>query len=313
MSEMIPITLVTGFLGSGKTTLLEEIFKKNHQRKIIYLVNDYTVRDVDGNFFSKDDRKVLSVYGGSIFCTCKGSEFVNKLNDVGEMEKEIDNPIDGLVIEASGIANPSVIQSLLVDSGMDRFYRLNNIISVTDPISLPKLKQTLPNIVQQIKTAKHIILNKSDLVSNSAVEDVVLEIKKINNKSQIHVTKYCRINFNPLDSDEKRFGELSSDSVHGEDPAYAKYSIQIHRPINLDRLKQLLKENPNTFYRIKGIFLDDNEKLQNLDYSVSSGLNLYPPQSRGQPHLEFIFAGENREKIIGELRLFSREGFIKEV
>jgi G3E family GTPase len=229
------------------------------------------------------------------------------------MDRMPDQSLDGLVIEASGIANPSVIQSLLVDSGMNRFYRLKNIISVTDPISFPTLQQTLPNIVQQIKSANHIILNKSDIVSTNAIEDVVLEIKKINNKSQIHVTKYCRINFNPLDSDEKRFGELSSDSVHGEDPAYAKYSIQIHRPLNLDRLKQLLKRNPNAFYRIKGIILDENENLQNLDYSVSSGLYLYPQQSKDQPHLEFIFAGENREKIIGELRLFSREGFIKEV
>jgi len=306
---MIPIILVTGFLGSGKTTLLEEIYKKNHQRRIVYLVNDYSMRDVDADFLSRDNREVISVPGGSIFCTCLVTEFVNKLNAILELESKKDNPIDGLVIEASGIANPSVIKSLLNDSGLDRSYGLNNIISVADPITLPKLQQTLPNIIQQIQSADHIVLNKSDLVDSDVMDEVLSQIKNINNKSQIHVTQYCRIDFNPLDSEENIFERLSPDSTHGPDPAYAKYSIQIKRPINLNRLEQLIKKNPDTFYRIKGFIVDEKEDLRYLDYSISSGLRLGLVQSNGHPHLEFIFSNSDNENISRQLRLFSREGF----
>lgn len=306
---MIPIILITGFLGSGKTTLLEEIYNINHQRNIIYLVNDFSMRDVDGGLFARDNRKVISVPGGSIFCTCLVTEFVNRLNAILEIKSDTNNPIDGLVIEASGIANPLVIRSLLDDSGLDRFYRLNNIISVTDPVTLPTLQQTLPNIIQQIQSADHIILNKSDLLGTDAINEVIHQIKKLNDKSQIHVTRYCRIDFNPLDPEENIFEQLSSDSVHEPDPAYAKFSIQIKRPIILNRLEQLIKKNPNTFYRIKGFILDEEENLRYLDYSISSGLNLGSAQSIEHPHLEFIFSSRDSENIRKQLSLFYREGF----
>jgi len=306
---MIPIILVTGFLGSGKTTLLQEIHKKNHQRRIVYLVNDYSVRDVDGSFFSNTDRKVISVAGGSIFCTCKVGEFVSKLNGIREMERDGSNPVEGLVIEASGIANPTVIRTLLNDSGMNRFYKLNNIISVADPISFPLLKQTLPNIVQQIKNAGDIILNKSDLTGANEIEKIILQIKKINDKAAVHVTQHCRIRFNPLDSNEYDFQESSSDSMHEPDVAYSKFSIQIRKPVNLGRLKELIKNNPKIFYRIKGFIIDDKKNMWHLDYSVSSGLKLDSAESIGHPHLEFIFSSDNVEKTIKRLNLFSREGF----
>ncbi len=306
---MIPILLVTGFLGSGKTTLLEEIYKRNHQRRIVYLINDYSQRDVDGNFFTTVNRKVVSVSGGSIFCTCKVTEFVNKLNEIREIVEDGNNPVDGLVIEASGIANPTVIRTLLNDSGMNRFYKLNNIISVADPISFPLLQQTLPNIVQQIKNAGDIILNKSDLAETNNIEKIILQIQKINDKAPIHVTQHCRIRFNPLDSKEYDFQVSSSDSIHEPDVAYSKFSIQIRKPVNLDRLKELIKNNPKIFYRIKGFIIDDKENIWHLDYSVSSGLNLDSAGSIAHPHLEFIFSNDNVEKTIKQLNLFSREGF----
>jgi G3E family GTPase len=41
--EMIPVTLITGFLGSGKTTLLNCILKQNHGRKIAVIENEFGV------------------------------------------------------------------------------------------------------------------------------------------------------------------------------------------------------------------------------------------------------------------------------
>ena len=43
----IPLVLVTGFLGSGKTTFLEQLVHRHRQRRIVYLVNEFSARDVD--------------------------------------------------------------------------------------------------------------------------------------------------------------------------------------------------------------------------------------------------------------------------
>jgi G3E family GTPase len=225
------------------------------------------------------------------------------------MDGEAINPYDGMVIEASGIANPSVIKSLLNESGMDTYFRLNNIISVTDPISFPKLRHTLPNIIQQIRTADHIILNKSDLVGENDIDDIIQHLKRINSTSRVHISQYCQIDFNPLDSTEKIADLASSYSAHKPDPAFAKFSIQKNKPLILDQLKQLVDKNPKSYYRIKGFILNENEDMMYLDYSISTGLKLSSVKSKIRPHLEFIFKGSDSEIITEQLRLFSRNGF----
>ena len=44
---MIDLVLVIGFLGSGKTTLLKRIHKQNIGRKLVFLVNEFSVKDVN--------------------------------------------------------------------------------------------------------------------------------------------------------------------------------------------------------------------------------------------------------------------------
>jgi len=44
----IPVTIVTGFLGSGKTTLICGLLKKNPDRRLAILVNEFGEVSVDG-------------------------------------------------------------------------------------------------------------------------------------------------------------------------------------------------------------------------------------------------------------------------
>lgn len=39
MSNLIPVTIVTGFLGSGKTTLLGNLVKTKQDRRLALLIN----------------------------------------------------------------------------------------------------------------------------------------------------------------------------------------------------------------------------------------------------------------------------------
>ncbi len=67
---MIFLVLITGFLGSGKTTLLRHINASNPDKKIVFLVNDFSAVDVDYQILSETNDSVISVAGGSIFCKC---------------------------------------------------------------------------------------------------------------------------------------------------------------------------------------------------------------------------------------------------
>jgi len=110
---MIPIGLVAGFLGSGKTTLLARWAERHRGRKLVYLVNDLGTVNVDTAWLEQHHERVASIPGGSIFCRCLVTEFLARLREVIERHDTPESPVEGVVIEASGMANPLVMADLL--------------------------------------------------------------------------------------------------------------------------------------------------------------------------------------------------------
>ncbi len=45
--NLIPVTVLTGFLGSGKTTLLNYILSENHGKKIAVIENEFGEVGID--------------------------------------------------------------------------------------------------------------------------------------------------------------------------------------------------------------------------------------------------------------------------
>ena len=60
----IPLSLVTGFLGSGKTTFLKQTARRLANRRIVYLVNEFSALDVDGAVLGEFGPNVVSIPGG---------------------------------------------------------------------------------------------------------------------------------------------------------------------------------------------------------------------------------------------------------
>lgn len=175
-SPAIPTALVCGFLGSGKTTLLRHLARRLAGRRIAFLVNEISSRDIDAALLEEVAGEVTAVPGGSIFCRCLVSRFIEELRALAERQP----PFEGLVVEASGVADPRVVHRMLAETRLDARYRLACVAAVVDPGQFLKLVRTLPNIRAQVEAADIVLINKADLYPEEtlrAAEEEILRIR----------------------------------------------------------------------------------------------------------------------------------------
>ena len=292
---MLPICLVTGFLGTGKTTFLKNIVARNRDRKIVYLINEFSAHDVDGAIVSAENPNVVSIPGGSIFCHCLVTEFIGQLKKVAEEKgpKACGGAggFDGVVIEASGMANPKVIEQMLEQTKLDSDFRLATVISVLDPNSFLKLRRTLPNILAQVEAADVVLINKTDCNPPEKIEETLSAVQELNPVAECIQTVRCEVELD-------LFAEHAPRGLHGEyakcrDPNYATFVTE--QPFAGEQLEAFVLEHADDIYRVKGTLVGEF-----FDYSTAGVIRT--PQPGAAPALAWIVRGRSEDALQAALQ-----------
>src|SRR5690242_14010870 len=71
MYEMIPVTILTGFLGSGKTTLLNRILSEEHGKKLAVIVNEIGQIGIDNQLIMNVEEEIMEMTNGCLCCTVR--------------------------------------------------------------------------------------------------------------------------------------------------------------------------------------------------------------------------------------------------
>jgi len=244
---VIPLVLATGFLGSGKTTFLRALAQREQARRLVFLVNEFSALDVDGDLVAEVAKDVLRVPGGSIFCRCVIHDFISQMQAVPERFGEI----DGLVVEASGIADPGVVGKMLADTGLDGIYRLAAVVSLVDPGTFPKLLKTLPNIQSQIRAADLVLVNKQDLFGEAELAATEALVRELNPRAELQRTAYAAFAGDVFAL--RQSGRPAGDYAACRDPNYARFELGAAEEFDLGGLRRTATNLGNLLFRLKGV------------------------------------------------------------
>ena len=302
--NLIPVTVLTGYLGAGKTTLLNRILTENHGRKYAVIINEFGELGVDNDLVVDTDEEVFEMNNGCICCTVRG----DLIRIVGGLMKRRDK-FDGIIIETTGLANPApVAQTFFVDDGVRARTRLDAIVTVVDAKNLPARLLDSAEAADQIAFADVIVLNKTDLVTTEELEAVETQIRAINRFAVIHRTQRSAVAIaDVLDQGafdlnrvlEHTPGFLTEDE-HEHNDDINSMSFELEAPVDPEKFNAwigvLLAERGQDLLRTKGILAykgEDRRFAFQAVHMIADGAFI-GPWKEGDPRTSrIVFIGRN--------------------
>jgi G3E family GTPase len=184
-ANLIPVTILTGFLGAGKTTLLNRILNERHGEKIAVIENEFGETGVDNEILVKDkDEQIVEMNNGCLCCTVRG-DLVRILGDLAKKKKQGKLKFDRVIIETTGLANPGpVAQTFFMDEGIHDQYLLDAVVTVVDAKHAGKQLDEHDEARRQVGFADRILLSKTDLVEDAKVDMLMQRLRQMNPRAQ---------------------------------------------------------------------------------------------------------------------------------
>jgi G3E family GTPase len=270
--NVVPITILTGFLGAGKTTLLNRILTGNHGLRVGVLVNDFGSINIDAELVVGVDANMISLANGCVCCQIRDDLVDSVVDLIARPER-----VEYILLEASGVADPAGIFATFNDANLRDRIRLDSVICVVDAEQVfahPEYPPLMDLKLRQVGFADMLILNKVGLAGPEQVEKVRAWLDKHFNRLRIVETDYCEVPYEILlgvGRFDPASASLNSSTVepsctepnchddrhdhheHDHSKVFSTWSYKTNEPLALEALRENLRKLPGTIYRAKGV------------------------------------------------------------
>ena len=211
-----PTTLLGGFLGTGKTTTLTHILTNRKGLRVAVVVNDVAAVNVDAMALRRttvdvgDGVEMMQLENGCVCCSASG-ELAPAVKALLERAEE---PFDHVVVELSGVADPTNVQYALGAGGV----AVERKVALVDANAFPEMygsvqtakeredltgeshdddghtcaveRPVIELLLKQIETADVILVNKCDLASDDELRTTLAACRVLNERASIVSTTF---------------------------------------------------------------------------------------------------------------------------
>lgn len=277
------VDIVNGFLGSGKTTFIQNIIRQiNPLEKVVILVNEFGEVGIDGVLLAKDGLDVVELTSGCVCCTL-APDLAAQLLGIATRIKP-----DRVIIEPTGVATVQGLLSIVGSLRLEKYVEAVKVILLLDAADVQNYHGAYPMFLEsQIAHADVVVVNKSDLVSSSAVKKIQKAVSGINRRSSVIVTTFGQVTPDQMDTppdpgDYKGGGggECSHHHRHLEQnftegvSAYQSFSREYPGIFDMKKLKAFFYSlSQSEVIRAKGIFFCAGG-WRRVDYVPSAGVTV---------------------------------------
>ena len=181
LENVIPTTVITGFLGSGKTTLLNRILRHVEFRDSLVIINEFGEIGIDHLIVAAPTANTRLLASGCLCCEMRG-ELVEALGQCLRMRHDGRlPPFRHVFIETSGLADPvPIVHALVSEPALVGGYRLHSIVTVVDALHGASQLQVHDEARKQVALADIILVSKTDLAIPSYAQELQSIIATMN-------------------------------------------------------------------------------------------------------------------------------------
>jgi G3E family GTPase len=182
----IPVTVVTGFLGAGKTTLVRRFLGTPQGARTAVIVNEFGETGIDDALLRSSSDNIALLGNGCLCCNMRSDLQVTLHRLVADRERGVIPHFSRIVIETSGLADPSpILTTFATDRALGAEFHIEAVITVIAAQSGIDTIAAFAEARRQVILADRIVISKADIADDEAPAKLAARLRELNPRADI--------------------------------------------------------------------------------------------------------------------------------